>query len=276
MTQSIGTTYLSTIATLSDKATIVEAFQYYHLGGLTGSVEENSIEKRLVDINARAGTIETNLGYGELPLPSPVNTRLTALEVATGGGTLSSTYLKMIPTSINPNLVTPATSSVVPMTIQGVVGQSANLQEWKTSATSVAYVDPIGKIYSSNGGAVAEVATISGTQTLTDKRYVVGINPRTASYLLQLTDQSKVVEVNSSSTTYVSIPGNANVAFPVGTYIVVLQTGTGQVIIDGQINVGWTVVINATPGLKARTQWSMITLIKRATNTWVVAGDLVA
>ena len=31
-----------------------------------------------------------------------------------------------------------------------------------------------------------------------------------------------------------------------------------------------------TPGLKLRTQWSSATLFKRATNTWVVYGDLTA
>jgi hypothetical protein len=36
------------------------------------------------------------------------------------------------------------------------------------------------------------------------------------------------------------------------------------------------VTINATPGLKLRAQWSSVTLIKRATDTWVALGDLQA
>ena len=36
------------------------------------------------------------------------------------------------------------------------------------------------------------------------------------------------------------------------------------------------VTINATPGLKLRAQWSYATLIKRATDTWVLVGDLSA
>ena len=36
------------------------------------------------------------------------------------------------------------------------------------------------------------------------------------------------------------------------------------------------VTINATPGLKLRAQWSSATLIKRATDTWVLIGDLSA
>jgi hypothetical protein len=60
--------------------------------------------------------------------------------------------------------------------IDGVVGQSDNLQEWtKTDGVTtsvVTRVDKDGKIFSNNGQTgttVAEVVTISGTQTLTNK-----------------------------------------------------------------------------------------------------------
>jgi hypothetical protein len=67
-----------------------------------------------------------------------------------------------------------------------------------------------------------------------------------------------------------TIPTNASVEYPVGTSIDVLQTSTGQVTIAGADGV----TVNATPGLKLRTQWSSATLFKRAENTWVVYGDL--
>lgn len=49
------------------------------------------------------------------------------------------------------------------------------------------------------------------------------------------------------------------------------DAGAGQVTVGGA-----GVTINATPGLKLRTQWSSATLIKRATDTWVAVGDLSA
>lgn len=61
-------------------------------------------------------------------------------------------------------------------------------------------------------------------------------------------------------------------AFPIGTQITILQTGSGQTTIGA----GAGVTVNATPGLKLRAQWSSVTLIKRATNTWVAVGDLQA
>lgn len=90
-------------------------------------------------------------------------------------------------------------------------------------------------------------------------------------YTLVLADRGKMIETTASAAINVNIPTNNSVAFPIGTRIDVLQVGTGQVTIAGA-----GVTINGTPGLKLRTQWSSCTMIKRATDTWVVIGDLVA
>lgn len=105
----------------------------------------------------------------------------------------------------------------------------------------------------------------SGDPTLT-------INAQTASYTLVLSDASKLVEVSNASANTVTIPLNSSVAFATGTQINVLQTGAGQTTIAGTSGV----TVNGTPGLKLRAQWSACTLIKRATDTWVVVGDLSA
>ena len=288
MTQSVGSgTYNVTVPALSDNASIIDAFKYYHQGGLTGSPTTSSIEQYLIDINNRAQYIENAIGYTSLnPLnpSSTIDSRIATLETAVGSS-LSSTYIKAIPSSntvtANRNIISPSISSVIPLAIKGVVGQTANLQEWQTSAATVAKVDSTGKLFSYDGTSMAEVATISGTQTFTNKTLTnpiqtIGTNARTSSYTLTLSDQSKIIEVNSSSATNITVPGDANVNFPVGTYIVILQTGTGQITIDTQISINWIITLNATPGTKTRAQWSMATLIKRATNTWVLAGDLTA
>lgn len=97
-------------------------------------------------------------------------------------------------------------------------------------------------------------------------------NAQSAAYTLVLADRAKLVEMNVASGHNLTVPTNANVAFPVGTTITVLQTGTGQTTLAGQGGV----TVNATPGLKLRAQWSSATLIKRATDTWVAIGDLSA
>lgn len=117
------------------------------------------------------------------------------------------------------------------------------------------------------------VAFTDGTQTKEGVPSRTPIIQKTAAYTLSsLSERDNLVEVNSSSAVTVTIPTNASVAYPVGTSIDILQTGSGQVTIAGAAGV----TVNSTPGLKLRTQWSSATLFKRAENTWVVFGDLSA
>ena len=101
------------------------------------------------------------------------------------------------------------------------------------------------------------------------------ISQKTASYTLSsLTERDDLIEMGSGSALTLSIPTDATLDFPIGTSIDILQTGAGQVTIAA-VTPG-TTTVNATPGLKLRTQWSSATLLKRAANTWVVFGDLTA
>lgn len=100
----------------------------------------------------------------------------------------------------------------------------------------------------------------------------VSTNAQTASYTLVLGDKNKIVEMNVASANNLTVPLNSSVAYPVGSQINILQTGAGQTTIVATGGV----TINGTPGLKLRAQWSYVTLIKRATDTWVAVGDLSA
>jgi len=100
----------------------------------------------------------------------------------------------------------------------------------------------------------------------------VSTNAQTASYTLVLDDKNKIVEMNVASGNNLTVPPNSSVAFPVGSQINILQVGAGQTTVVQ----GAGVTVNAAPGLKLRTQWSYATLIKRATNTWVLVGDISA
>ena len=112
-----------------------------------------------------------------------------------------------------------------------------------------------------------------GTQRLEGVPSRTPIIQKTASYTLSaLTERDDLIEMDSVSATTLTIPLNSAVAYPVGTSIDILQTNTGQVTIAGDAGV----TVNATPGLKLRTRWSSCTLFKRATDTWVVYGDLSA
>ena len=92
-------------------------------------------------------------------------------------------------------------------------------------------------------------------------------------YTLALADDGKVVEMNNASANTLTVPPNSSVAFPVGSQILVLQTGAGQTTVAA----GAGVTVSSKDGnLKLSAQWSAATLIKRATDAWVAIGDLSA
>lgn len=112
-----------------------------------------------------------------------------------------------------------------------------------------------------------------GIQTKQGVPSITPISQKTASYTLSdLAERDTLIEVSSQSATTITIPADSSVDYPVGTTLDILQTASGQVTIAGAQGV----TVNATPGLKLRTQWSSATLLKRAANTWVVYGDLSA
>jgi len=117
------------------------------------------------------------------------------------------------------------------------------------------------------------VAFTDGTQTKEGVPSRTAISQKTASYTLAaLTERDSMIEMNSASATTLTVPTNATVAYPVGTSLDILRVGAGAVDVAAASGV----TINATPGLKLRAQWSSATLIKRATDTWVLVGDLSA
>jgi len=95
---------------------------------------------------------------------------------------------------------------------------------------------------------------------------------KTANYTLVLGDAGESIEMNVASANTLTVPLNSSVAFPVGTTILLIQVGAGQTTITPTAGV----TVNATPGLKLRAQWSVATLIKRGTDVWIVAGDVIA
>ena len=124
--------------------------------------------------------------------------------------------------------------------------------------------------------ALGDDANFAGTVTTSLAAKVDSYTPitqKTESYTLSTLDhRDDLIEMGSASALTLTIPLNSSIAYPVGTSLDILQTDTGQVTIAGDSGV----TVNATPGLKLRTQWSSATLFKRAENTWVVYGDLTA
>jgi hypothetical protein len=99
------------------------------------------------------------------------------------------------------------------------------------------------------------------------------VNAQTGtSYTLVLADAFKLVAMANASANTLTVPPNSSVAFPVGTRIDVGQDAAGQTIVVA----GSGVTIRTPETLKLRKQWAKATLIKRATDTWDIEGNLEA
>jgi len=106
----------------------------------------------------------------------------------------------------------------------------------------------------------------------------VTLNAQTATYTAVLADANqKLVTMSVGSANDFLIPTNANVAFPTGTVINVIQIGAGQTTIkavtSGTTTISSTGATATAPKLRA--QFSAASCIKVATDTWYVVGDIV-
>lgn len=99
------------------------------------------------------------------------------------------------------------------------------------------------------------------------------INAQTGTtYTLVLADAGALITLSNVSAITLTVPLNSSVAFAVGTHIDMVQTGAGQVTVAG----AGGVTVNSTPTLKFRAQYSGASLVKTATDTWLLLGDLAA
>jgi hypothetical protein len=117
---------------------------------------------------------------------------------------------------------------------------------------------------------VSGESNLQSVQVVGNVVYHIAKNVQATSYTLVTADDGRIVEMAGGGTLTVPVDGGTFVV-PTGSVITILQTTSSQVTIQGA-----GAVVNGTPGLKLRAQWSSATLVKRDANTWVALGDLVA
>ena len=90
-------------------------------------------------------------------------------------------------------------------------------------------------------------------------------------YNLVLTDAHKTITLTNGSAIDARIPLNSGTAFPIGTRIELLQGGAGQVTVAPTSGV----TLNSSGGkTKLAAQYAQGTILKVATNTWYLFGDI--
>lgn len=225
------------------------------------------------------------------PLASPTFTGTVVLPSATSIGNVTSTeisYVDGVTSSIQTQLdakapsasptftgtVTLPTGTVTSeMILNGtIVNADINASaaiDWTklavsstVSSTELGYVDGVTSSIQTQLDSKAPLYPSTNAQTGT-------------TYTLVLGDTGKYVEMNNASANTLTVPPNSSVAFPIGTEVTVIRTGAGLTTITPGAGVTinyYSVSGSATRSIKA--QWAAATLIKRATDTWVLIGNL--
>lgn len=146
----------------------------------------------------------------------------------------------------------------IPIVDGGTGAQSAAVARTNLSVYSIAEVD-------------AEIDALSDTYAPLSQT----INDQTGTtYTLVLADAAKVVRCANASAITLTVPPNSSVAFPVGTRVDITQSGAGALTVAA--GAGVTINKPASLSLVLQEQWSQVTLVKVATDTWDIAGDLTA
>lgn len=103
---------------------------------------------------------------------------------------------------------------------------------------------------------------------------MVAINAQSGTtYTTVLADDGKLITCNNAAAITLTVPLNATVAYGIGTQINVMQLGAGQVTVSPTAGV---TLRSAGSKLKTNGQYSVITLVKIATDEWVLVGNLAA
>jgi hypothetical protein len=95
-------------------------------------------------------------------------------------------------------------------------------------------------------------------------------------YTLVLADGGKSVEMNNAGGMTLTVPPNSSVAYPIGTRIRLTRMGAGTLTIAQGAGVTLPNKVEAagTTNRTVSAQWGVAELVKRATDQWVLSGDI--
>jgi hypothetical protein len=100
----------------------------------------------------------------------------------------------------------------------------------------------------------------------------LALNAQTGTtYTLVLADNAKVVTLSNASAITVTVPTNASVAFPIGVQVNLVQLGAGQVTVTSSATIR-----SQGSKLKLNGQYAAASLLKIATDEWVLIGNTAA
>ena len=187
-----------------------------------------------------------------------------------------------VSTVANVVTVTPTTVSVVGnvdvgnLNLSGNIVDSGNLSILTGSNGNIALV-PSGTgnvLIATNlsvAGNVTGNAAPGSTRTFAVGYMTIPVNNTTSNYTLALADQGEMI-YNSGNSITVTVPSNANVAFPIGSVIALAQYSSGSMTIVAQTGVTIALVGTSQIGNRTLAATGMASLTQVATNIWLATG----
>ena len=117
-------------------------------------------------------------------------------------------------------------------------------------------------------------ATTTAINTAVKGTTITSINTQIGtSYTLVLSDSNKLITLSNASPITVTVPLFSAVPYDIGTKIDFIQLDVGKVTFAPS----GAVIINSTSGYKSISgQYIAVSLIKIATDTWILLGNLIA
>lgn len=200
----------------------------------------------------------------------------TSLNAQTGIGTTTPNASAKLDVSsstqgfLPPRVALTATNAFSP--VVGIAANATGLVVYNTNTNGTAPTNVIPGYYFWNGTAWINLIGSSTSNTLTGNgttstitNFSSVINEQSSGFTLGNSDNGKIIVMNSSSATTITVPSLA-----VGFNCMIVQRGTGQVTITAS-----GVTINNRYGFnKTAGQHSILTLVSIATGIYITSGDM--
>lgn len=189
-----------------------------------------------------------NLDVNGNSIVSASNGNITIEPNGTGDILLNADAVRIGDSNANATIATNGTGDLILTTNQGAANQG------------------VIRIYDGNNGNIEITPSGRGAVIIE-----IRIETKSVAYSLVLDDNCKMIEMNTAGAVNLTIPTNASQAFATGSQILIAQYGAGQVTVVPDTGV----TLRSSGGkTKLSAQYSIATLIKRASDEWYLAGDI--